>query len=77
MEETEFPNDVQSTEYLTRTQTTERQSLLNSVHVTRHFGETVLDLIEKTSKIDMYKSKMDKYSALAPDIRIHYQTVFK
>jgi hypothetical protein len=41
------------------------------------FGETVLDVIEKTSKIDMYQNKTEKYSALTPDIRIHYQTVFK
>lgn len=41
------------------------------------FGETVLDVIEKTSKIDMYQNKTEKYSALTPDIRIHYQTVYK
>ena len=43
----------------------------------KRFGETVLDVIEKTSKIDMYQNKTEKYSALTPDIRIHYQTVFK
>ena len=41
------------------------------------FGETVLDVIERTSKIDMYQNKTDKYSALTPDIRIHYHTVYK
>lgn len=41
------------------------------------FGETVLNVIEKTNKIDTLKSKNEKYSALTPDIRIHYQTVFK
>jgi hypothetical protein len=41
------------------------------------FGETVLNVIEKTSKVDKYTDKMDKYSALTPEIRIHYQTVYK
>ena len=37
----------------------------------------MLDVIERTSKIDMYENKAEKYSALTPDIRIHYHTVFK
>ena len=41
------------------------------------FGETVLNVIEKTSKIDKMADKVDKYSALTPEIRIHYQTVYK
>jgi len=45
--------------------------------VQNRFGETVIDVIEKTSKIDIYENKSEKYSALTPDIRIHYQTVFK
>lgn len=77
MEETDFPNDVNSTEQLINAQLNERNEILVTVQSTRRFGETVLDVIEKTSKIDIYPNKSDKYSALTPDIRIHYQTVFK
>ncbi|RNA23699.1 guanine nucleotide exchange factor DBS isoform X4 [Brachionus plicatilis] len=76
MEETDFPNDVTSTQLLINTQLKERADLLSSVQSTKRFGETVLNLIEKTSKIDMFQNKTEKYSALTPDIRIHYQTVF-
>ncbi|CAF0750342.1 unnamed protein product [Brachionus calyciflorus] len=76
MEETDFPNDVSSTQILIDTQLKERTDLLSTVQSTKRFGETVLNLIEKTSKIDMYENKTEKYSALTPDIRIHYQTVF-
>ena len=41
------------------------------------FAENILNAIEKTSKIDMYKDVEEKFEALTPDLRIHYQTVFK
>jgi hypothetical protein len=76
MEETDFPNDVATTQVLINSQLRERGELLSTVFCTRRFGETVLDVIEKTSKIDMYQNKTEKYKALTPDIRVHYQTVF-
>lgn len=76
-ENTDFPNSIDETQQLIASQQTERQQLLDNVQCTRRFGETVLNLIEKTSKIDMFKEKTEKFAHLSPDIRIHYQAVTK
>lgn len=54
-----------------------KSGFLKFIFLSNRFGETVLDVIERTSHIDMYQNNTQKYTALTPDIRIHYQTVFK
>ena len=83
---TDFPNSVEECQELCAAHTQEHTLLLDQVRCTRQLGESVLQMIERTTLLavddvnnrkEPQLSGANKLSLLTPSIRLHYMSVFK